>query len=329
MLAEYNTDHFNDSSAMALLVLRQTVWSRRSRDFLLPDGCCKTYDSFREMTGGHDSVTFETVHRILNSAARNAGGGNESDPARKWLCDAMDFRELCRIFGERYAAVSGFVLKSELTFRSGVTRENRTENAGNVLSYMRIEITCERVYEDDLTSFFELVRYRGGDNFDLYWDGFPDIDLRFTDGRAKGCNVFIRSLAVYDIQSDGIPDGVRFRAILPVIVAFSRIAVSQFDYILPFDEMSYPDHRNLNVRCLWASPEGNLKFAPVMEGVKAWLSYFEENHLEGTALLMERVISALPGTTIILPETEIGEGDRAFLEKQKAVRKEFLRIYDN
>ena len=329
MLEEINVENFYAGSAKALLVLRQSIRNRDARDFLCLEGPSVYFGGFHDMTGGEDFFAVWTRHRIKNSTERGSKRGNSTGRVERFLCDGMDFRELCRIFGERFAAVSAFELKTEYSFRAIADENTAAGPSDHVLSYMKIEITCERVYEEDRTAFFELVRYRGGGNFDLYWDGFPDIDLRFTDGRAKGCNVFIRSLAVYDIQSDGIPDGVRFRAILPVIVAFSRIAVSQFDYILPFDEMSYPDHRNLNVRCLWASPEGNLKFAPVMEGVKAWLSYFEENHLEGTALLMERVISALPGTTIILPETEIGEGDRAFLEKQKAVRKEFLRIYDN
>lgn len=326
MLAEYNTDHFNDSSAMALLVLRQTVWSRRSRDFLLPDGCCKTYDSFREMTGGHDSVTFETVHRILNSAARNAGGGNESDPARKWLCDAMDFRELCRIFGERYAAVSGFVLKSELTFRSGVTRENRTENAGNVLSYMRIEITCERVYEDDLTSFFELVRYRGGDNFDLYWDDFPDIDHAFSDGRARGCNVYMRGLAVYDIQSDGVPAGVRFGAILPVVNAFSRIAAVQFDYVVPVRERIVQRPEKSGERCIWVDPEGKVRYSAPGEGLAAWKEYLQSQDEAEMYSLAAAVIASAPGETLVLPAYSMSEGIKTFLEMQRSVFKNTVHL---
>lgn len=328
MLEAFNVENFHAGSAEALLVMRQSIRNRDARDFLCLEGPSVYFGGFRDMTGGKDSFTVETRHRIKNSTERDSGRGISSGRVDRFLCDGMDFRELCRIFGERFAAVAAFELKTEFSFRSNTDVSIAAGHSDHVLSYMKIETTCERVYEEDRTAFFELVRYRGGDNFDLYWDGFPDIDLRFTDGRAKGCNAFIRSLAVYDIQSDGVPDGVRFRSILPVITAFSRIAVSQFDYILPFDG-THPVCRNPNIRSLWASPDGNLMFSPVNEGAEVWLSYFKENHLEGNVSLIERVISALPGTTFVLPEMEVGEGDRVFLEQQKTVRKNWLRICVN
>jgi hypothetical protein len=76
--------------------------------------------------------------------------------------------------------------------------------------------------------FFELVLYRNGTNYDLYWDELPDIRGTRTSGRAKGCNVRMRNLAVLDIVSDGVQDGACFEEVLPSVVRISRIAADQF-----------------------------------------------------------------------------------------------------
>jgi hypothetical protein len=133
---------------------------------------------------------------------------------------ADDFRELCRLFGEKFANVKRFVLGTEVTFAQ--------KNDDNILSYQLVSIRCERVWDEDITSFFELVLYRNGTNYDLYWDELPDIrDVR-TSGRAKGCNVRMRNLAVLDIVSDGVQDGACFEEVLPSVVRISRIAADQF-----------------------------------------------------------------------------------------------------
>ena len=133
---------------------------------------------------------------------------------------ADDFRELCRLFGEKFANVRRFALGIETSFAK------KSDN--NILSYQMVSVCCERVWDEDITGFFELVLYRNGTNYDLYWDELPDIRGTRTSGRAKGCNVRMRNLAVLDIVSDGVQDGARFEEVLPSVVRISRIAADQF-----------------------------------------------------------------------------------------------------
>ena len=154
-----------------------------------------------------------------------AGGAMRNKRIRPPFADrkragADDFRELCRLFGEKFANVKRFVLGTEVTFAQ--------KNDDNILSYQLVSIRCERVWDEDITSFFELVLYRNGTNYDLYWDELPDIRGTRTSGRAKGCNVRMRNLAVLDIVSDGVQDGACFEEVLPSVVRISRIAADQF-----------------------------------------------------------------------------------------------------
>ena len=146
---------------------------------------------------------------------------------------ADDFRELCRLFGEKFANVKRFALGIETSFAK--------KSDDNILSYQMVSIRCERVWDDDITSFFELVLYKNGTNYDLYWDELPDIRGVRTSGRAKGCNVRMRNLAVLDIVSDGVQDGASFEEVLPSVVRISRIAADQFGTL-----------RFLDVRPWWA-----------------------------------------------------------------------------
>ena len=133
---------------------------------------------------------------------------------------ADDFRELCRLLGERFANVKRFALGIETSFAK--------KSGDNILSYQMVSIRCERVWDEDVMSFFELVLYKNGTNYDLYWDELPDIRGVRTSGRAKGCNVRMRNLAVLDIVSDGVQDGASFEEVLPSVVRISRIAADQF-----------------------------------------------------------------------------------------------------
>ena len=155
----------------------------------------------------------------------HADGAEQSKSARPPYADrkragADDFRELCRLFGEKFANVKRFALGIETSFAE--------KSDDNILSYQLINIWCERVWDEDITSFFELVLYRNGTNYDLYWDELPDIRGTRTSGRAKGCNVRMRNLAVLDIVSDGVQDGACFEEVLPSVVRISRIAADQF-----------------------------------------------------------------------------------------------------
>ena len=165
-----------------------------------------------------------------------AGGAMRNKRIRPPFADrkragADDFRELCRLFGEKFANVKRFVLGTEVTFAQ--------KNDDNILSYQLVSIRCERVWDEDITSFFELVLYRNGTNYDLYWDELPDIRGVRTSGRAKGCNVRMRNLAVLDIVSDGVQDGARFEEVLPSVVRISRIAADQFGTLRFLDVRSW------------------------------------------------------------------------------------------
>ena len=154
-------------------------------------------------------------------AARAAQPKSNRPPyADRKRAGADDFRELCRLFGEKFANVKRFALGIETSFAE--------KSDDNILSYQMVSIRCERVWDDDITSFFELVLYKNGTNYDLYWDELPDIRGVRTSGRAKGCNVRMRNLAVLDIVSDGVQDGARFEEVLPSVVRISRIAADQF-----------------------------------------------------------------------------------------------------
>ncbi|MBR3278670.1 MAG: hypothetical protein IKG01_07250 [Lachnospiraceae bacterium] len=156
------------------------------------------------------------------TSAADAKHAKKSRPpyADRKRAGADDFRELCRLFGEKFANVKRFALGIETSFAE--------KSDDNILSYQMVSIRCERVWDDDITSFFELVLYKNGTNYDLYWDELPDIRGVRTSGRAKGCNVRMRNLAVLDIVSDGVQDGARFEEVLPSVVRISRIAADQF-----------------------------------------------------------------------------------------------------
>ena len=154
-------------------------------------------------------------------AARAAQPKSNRPPyADRKRAGADDFRELCRLFGEKFANVKRFALGIDASFSK--------KSDDNILSYQMVSILCERVWDEDITSFFELVLYKNGTNYDLYWDELPDIRCVRTSGRAKGCNVRMRNLAVLDIVSDGVQDGARFEEVLPSVVRISRIAADQF-----------------------------------------------------------------------------------------------------
>jgi hypothetical protein len=113
-------------------------------------------------------------------------------------------------------------------FDLGIETSFAEKSDDNILSYQLISIRCERVWDEDIMSFFELVLYKNGTNYDLYWDDLPDIRGVRTSGRAKGCNVRMRNLAVLDTVSDGVQDGASFEEVLPSVVRISRIAADRF-----------------------------------------------------------------------------------------------------
>ncbi len=181
---------------------------------------------------GSDGNNVADAERGRTSAA----GAKQAKKTRPLYADrkragADDFRELCRLFGEKFANVKRFALGIETSFAE--------KSGDNILSYQLISIRCERVWDDDITSFFELVLYKNGTNYDLYWDDLPDIRGVRTSGRAKGCNVRMRNLAVLDIVSDGVQDGASFEEVLPSVVRISRIAADQFGTLRFLDVRSW------------------------------------------------------------------------------------------
>ena len=86
-------------------------------------------------------------------AARAAQPKSARPPyADRKRAGADDFRELCRLFGEKFANVKRFALGIDVSFAK--------KSDDNILSYQLISIRCERVWDEDITSFFELVLSR-------------------------------------------------------------------------------------------------------------------------------------------------------------------------
>ena len=125
--------------------------------------------------------------------------------ADKKRSGAGEFREICRLFGERFGVVRQIVLKNEVTFESRPLSE-----AGNILSYQMLEVTVDRAFKAPITGFYELVVYPGGTNYDLYWDTLPDVHRIPVTGRAKGCNIRMSGLEIRNIVTDGVQDGADF-----------------------------------------------------------------------------------------------------------------------
>lgn len=316
MLQDYYIENYEGGEGEALLVLRESIWNRETRDSLFG---LKNAGSGNCAEG---PLTFETTHKIWNSLTKRNDGDAFSKAAVR-LCDMADFRELCRIFGERFAAVSAFDIRYVLSFgqreggRGGETSES-------ILTYMRVEAVCTRNYDEDVTSFFELVRYRDGDNFELYWDNLPDVMCHFSNGRARGCNVFIRGLIIYDIQTDGAGVGVPFALICPVIAALSRIAASQFDYIIPACDSRHLSGACLHKRSIWVSPEGDVKYTSSEEAIRKWTDYYGGTLCADDETEMLSILSASPGETLVIAQR--GQNGRlsVFLEMQKRILKRVI-----
>lgn len=137
--------------------------------------------------------------------------------ADKKRSGAGEFREICRLFGERFGVVRRIVLKNEVTFEPRPLSED-----GNILSYQMLEVTVDRAYKAPLTGFYELVVYPGGTNYDLYWDTLPDVHRMPVTGRAKGCSIRMSGLEIRNIVTDGVQDGADFDVILPTVMRLSE-----------------------------------------------------------------------------------------------------------
>ncbi|MDO4804405.1 MAG: hypothetical protein Q4A32_06260 [Lachnospiraceae bacterium] len=312
MLKGYHVENFPATAGEALLMLRHSLWNRETRDVLLTDAAWA-------LPG---PLTFETVHRIHNSAVHTDGSSDDFRKAARRLCDAADFRELCRIFGERFSAATAFDIRYELSF-SPEARDGQGRT-GNKLAYMRVEITCRKAYGEDVTSFFELLRYRDGDNYELYWDNMPDVSLHFSNGRARGCNAFMRGLIVYDMQTDGVGEGAAFALLLPVICAFSRIAASQFDYIIPFGDRVGESGQALEGRSIWASPDGRVMHSLAGEAYRAWEEHYGGWISPEDAALARGVLLASPGETLVVSGETPRGGLSEFLAMQERVYKKAI-----
>ena len=180
-------------------------------------------------TSAYEEITAESSVSTTNERGMTVGNAALSDKvfADKKRAGADDFRELTRLYGEKFGAVTRFVV--------GVENAFAPRNSDNILSYQMVSVRCERIWEADITSFFELVLYKNGTNYELYWDELPDIRGERQSGRAKGCNVRMRNLQVTQIVTDGVQDGARFEEVLPSIVALSRITAWQFGTVKVLD----------------------------------------------------------------------------------------------
>ena len=152
----------------------------------------------RKQETGREEALYEAP---LNPAMRG----------RNLRAEADDFRYLCRLFGVRFSAVEDFRIRNLMTFIPNDGPE------GNVLSYQLAEIIMDRRYEAGVTSFYELVRNKGGNNFILYWEALPDIFGELRTGEARGCTVQCEALAVRSVVSDDSRAAAELPLVLPTV----------------------------------------------------------------------------------------------------------------
>ena len=218
--------------------------------------------------------------------------------ADKKRSGAGEFREICRLFGERFGVVSRIILKNEVTYEDRPLTE-----AGNILSYQMLEITVDRAFASPLTGFYELVVYPGGMNYDLYWDTLPDVHRMPVTGRAKGCSIRMSGLEIRNIVTDGVQDGADFDMILPTIMRLSEYPGRMFRDLVYADAQEEQREQQCsglrevsgrtsgsslasrtspasgemrsNRRVPWIAPDGELVHSVVGEAVDAWLACIE------------------------------------------------------
>ncbi len=218
--------------------------------------------------------------------------------ADKKRSGAGEFREICRLFGERFGVVRQIVLKNEVTFESRPLSE-----AGNILSYQMLEVTVDRAFEAPITGFYELVVYPGGTNYDLYWDTLPDVHRIPVTGRAKGCNIRMSGLEIRNIVTDGVQDGADFDMILPTVMRLSEYPGRMFRGLVHDEAGSgasggsqmcavegadaprtwRQERRGIlesgfgkigaTKRIPWIAPDGELVHSVTEEAVDTWLAY--------------------------------------------------------
>ena len=213
--------------------------------------------------------------------------------ADKKRSGAGEFREICRLFGERFGVVRRIILKNEVTFESRPLSE-----AGNILSYQMLEVTVDRAYKAPLTGFYELIVYPGGTNYDLYWDTLPDVHRIPVTGRAKGCNIRMSGLEIRNIVTDGVQDGADFDVILPTVMRLSEYPGRMFrdlvyaegeqspcssvfreerrkesDSSTGADSCPVRNEMKANRRIPWIAPDGELVHSAPGKAVDTWLSY--------------------------------------------------------
>ncbi len=136
--------------------------------------------------------------------------------------DADDFKYLCRLFGLRFSEVEAFRVRNTMTFIPWGGPED------NVLSYQMAEILVERRYEGDVTSFFELVRNKGGNNFILFWEALPDIFGERRTGEARGCTIMCEALALRRLVSDDSRAAGELPLVLPTVERLGALIGRQY-----------------------------------------------------------------------------------------------------
>ena len=226
--------------------------------------------------------------------------------ADKKRSGGVEFREICRLFGERFGVVRRIILKNEVIYEARPLSET-----GNILSYQMLEITVDRAFETPITGFYELCAYPGGTNYDLYWDTLPDVHRLPSTGRAKGCNIRMSGLEIRNIVTDGVQDGADFDMILPTIMRLSEYPGRMFRDLVYAEAGGEQRERQrlclfseensvkgqcaspvsgeggersicsdslekaANKRISWISPDGELFHSVPREAVDVWLSYIK------------------------------------------------------
>jgi len=136
---------------------------------------------------------------------------NPDTAGKRLRAESDDFKYLCRLFGVRFSEAEAFRIRNAMTFIPD------SGPGGNVLSYQMAEINMEMRYQPGVTSFFELVKNKGGNNYVLFWEALPDVFGQSRTGEARGCTILCEALALKRLVSDDTRAAAELPLVLPTV----------------------------------------------------------------------------------------------------------------
>ena len=179
---------------------------------------------------------------------------------------------------------------------SGYVKRKVKEILGETLTKKESQELCTLIYYPEQKLQFIKAKAHGRDMTDFYLTTLHQLILVCREVSSK----YTRS---------------KIRKALP----------AQFDYIIPVEERIPERSCNSGERCIWVSPEGEVRYTSVEEGLDIWGKTLGTD-VRCTDALAGAVISAAPGETLLVPERYFREQHKGFLEMQKAVLKNTVHL---